>query len=116
MDLTHNHLTELPSSLQDLHHLGMTHLFVDLIFTKNNTLSITEIFYVRHNKLAKIPKLRNCTNLKELHLGNNCITEVTSEDIENIPNVRQLDLRDNKISSIPNEITGEDNYSHGILD
>jgi len=86
LDLTHNHLTELPSSLQDLHHL--------------------EIFYVRHNKLAKIPKLRNCTNLKELHLGNNCITEVTSEDIENIPNVRQLDLRDNKISSIPNEITG----------
>jgi len=86
LDLTHNKLTEVPPAMQDLHHL--------------------EILYVRHNRLNGIPVLRNCNNLKELHLGNNAIKELTVQDIENIPNVRSLDLRDNKISVIPDEIIG----------
>lgn len=41
---------------------------------------------------------------QEMHLGNNQLKEITFEDVDNIPNVTTLDLRDNKIASIPDEI------------
>jgi len=85
LELTNNQLTCLPDSMQGLSHL--------------------EILYLRHNRLASIPVLTNCINLKELHLGNNCITQLTTKDIENILNVRTLDLRDNKIIKIPEDVT-----------
>ena len=44
--------------------------------------------------------------MKELQLGNNRVEEISLQDIENIPNVKILDLRENKLKSLPEEITG----------
>ena len=70
-----------------------------------SNLIYLEILYLRHNKLTSIPVLTHCINLKELHLGNNRIVQLNIKDVENIINVRTLDLRDNKITKIPDEIT-----------
>ena len=35
--------------------------------------------------------------MKELHLGFNRIEELTDEDVENVPGIKLLDLRDNKV-------------------
>ncbi|XP_023214444.1 leucine-rich repeat-containing protein 40-like [Centruroides sculpturatus] len=43
--------------------------------------------------------------LQELHVGHNKITEIPSDLLETLLNVRTLDLRNNKISKIPDEIT-----------
>ena len=64
-----------------------------------------EILYLRNNKLSSIPALTNCINLKELHLGSNRIQGLQAQDVENIVNVRLLDLRENKIIQLPDEIT-----------
>lgn len=40
-----------------------------------------------------------------LHLGNNCVEEVTSESLSELPAVSILELRDNKISVLPEEIS-----------
>ena len=40
----------------------------------------------------------------ELHLGSNRITSLSPEQLDTILNVRMLDLRENKITKIPDEI------------
>ncbi len=84
LDLTSNELKTLPESMADLSKLERLHL--------------------RHNCLSSMPCLRNCNHLKEVHLGNNRLQEVTVQDVENMPNVCVLDLRDNKIAAIPDDI------------
>ena len=42
---------------------------------------------------------------QELHLGNNSLHGLTVEQLECIQQVSVLDLRDNKISRLPEEIT-----------
>ena len=83
LDLTNNNLTEIPSSLKDLSHLGElpTHILDNI-----NIPSGAEILYLRSNKLTSVPVLTSCVNLKELHLGNNRIqgktwTQLEEEDL-----------------------------------
>ncbi|XP_062589688.1 leucine-rich repeat-containing protein 40-like isoform X2 [Saccostrea cucullata] len=85
LDATHNQLTHLPGDLGNLLHL--------------------EELYLRHNRLSGIPLLQNCKNFKELHLGNNQMSSITSEHLQHLASVSVLDIRDNKISELPEEIT-----------
>ncbi|XP_067135342.1 leucine-rich repeat-containing protein 40-like [Centruroides vittatus] len=85
LELTNNNLAVLPETIGNLLHL--------------------EQLYVQHNDLAYLPLFSNCNNLKELHVGHNKITEIPSDVLETLLNVRTLDLRSNKISKIPDEIT-----------
>ena len=41
---------------------------------------------------------------QEIHAGYNSIQELSAEFVESIPGVKILDLRDNKISEIPDNI------------
>ena len=84
LDFSRNELERMPNSLSELGRL--------------------EIVDLRHNRLSAMPQLRNCLQLKELYIGNNILTELTSVDIKNIPNVKILELRDNKVALIPNEV------------
>ena len=54
--------------------------------------------------MTSIPALTHCVILKELHLGSNRITSLSPEQLDTILNVRMLDLRENKITKIPDEI------------
>ncbi|CAL4147450.1 unnamed protein product, partial [Meganyctiphanes norvegica] len=85
LDLTKNELEELPKSIGDLKKL--------------------EQLYLRHNRLKFLPPLHSCQALKELHLGNNLISEMTAEQLKFISGVSVLDLRDNKLEDLPDVIT-----------
>ncbi|XP_060073682.1 leucine-rich repeat-containing protein 40-like [Ylistrum balloti] len=84
-DLTHNDLGVLPDELGQLLYL--------------------EQLYVRHNHLADIPLLSQCNKLKELHLGNNRIQQITMDHLECLKSVTVLDLRDNQLAVLPEAIT-----------
>ena len=77
LDVTNNKLTEVPPALQDLGHLGNETMNINmsvLISTTENF--VTEVLYLRNNRLTKIPVLTHCLNLKELHLGSNKISGI----------------------------------------
>ncbi len=85
LELSHNNLSCLgDSALQDMHSL--------------------ERLYLQHNKLTAMPVLKNCLHLKEIYLGFNLIVELTDIDLEHMPNVKMIDLRENKIPVLPDEI------------
>lgn len=84
IDANHNELSSLPAELGTLTHL--------------------EQLYLRHNRLTHLPILTDCASLKELHVGNNQIVEITGEHVQHLPAISVLDLRDNKIAKLPDEI------------
>lgn len=85
LDCTHNQIHSLPDELGNCCHL--------------------EQLYLRHNRLTHLPVLHSCQALKELHLGNNALMGLTVEHLEHLQAVSVLDLRDNRISKLPEEIT-----------
>ncbi len=107
LNLSHNKLTALPSEvsfLRDLSTLELTGNSLEELPDSMCDLSKMECLYLRQNLLKKMPNLRNCSHLKEMHLGSNRLEIVTEEDVSNIPNVTTLDMRDNKITSVPDEL------------
>jgi Leucine-rich repeat (LRR) protein len=48
--------------------------------------------------MRALPQLRNCPNLKELHLGFNRIEELTDDTVEALPTLKLLDLKENKVT------------------
>ncbi|CAL1270712.1 unnamed protein product [Larinioides sclopetarius] len=84
LDLSKNKLKSLPALVEMLHHL--------------------EQLYIQHNNITELPLLTNCKSLKEIHAGFNSIEVLSTEFVETISNIKLLDLRDNKISEIPDNI------------
>jgi len=108
LNLSNNKLEDLPpeiSSMSGLTTLDLNNNKLKSIPESMKNLSHLEILYLRNNNISSLPALTHCTNLKELHLGSNCIKEISKEDIENILNVRTLDLRENKIDKISDDVT-----------
>lgn len=131
MDLSNNSLSELPSSVgncQSLRHLdlsqnalqqlppetGHLHALKDLNLSNNKfcelpkdlgRLSNLERLDCRHNQLTGVPILSSCQSLKELYLGNNKISSLNGESFSYIRSLSIFDFRDNRINSIPDEIT-----------
>ncbi|XP_071387242.1 leucine-rich repeat-containing protein 40 isoform X1 [Centroberyx affinis] len=107
LDLSHNMLTCLPDSLAKLASLK-------LLDCSNNQLtgvpvSISEMLaleqlFLRHNKLRLLPQLP-APNLKELYVGNNQIEDLEAEQLASLMAISLLELRDNKIKTLPEQIT-----------
>lgn len=81
----HNQLKFLPECMGDLRKL--------------------EFFYAQHNDIDKIPNLGGCKHLQELYISNNFINEISEDIFENLPSLKALDLRDNKIEIIPTKVS-----------
>uniref|UniRef100_A0A4W3GUE2 Leucine-rich repeat-containing protein 40 n=1 Tax=Callorhinchus milii TaxID=7868 RepID=A0A4W3GUE2_CALMI len=84
LDLTRNQLESVPPELAKMVSL--------------------EQLYLRHNKLRGLPELPSCQFLKELHVGNNQIEYLGPEHLKNLSAISVIELRDNKLKSLPDEI------------
>uniref|UniRef100_A0A8C6PPI4 Leucine-rich repeat protein SHOC-2 n=1 Tax=Nothobranchius furzeri TaxID=105023 RepID=A0A8C6PPI4_NOTFU len=126
LDLSNNRLKELPSSLScltnlqkvSLHHNkltslpeGVSHLRIldcssnqlfDIPASLSGMLSLEQL-YLRHNKLSRLPQL-HAPALKELYVGNNLIELLDTEQLASFTSISHLELRDNKIRTLPEQI------------
>lgn len=131
MDLSHNSLSNVPPSVGNcvsLRHLnlsqntleclppemGRLRALRDLNLSSNKfselpkdlgKLTYLERLDCRQNQLTCVPILTSCQSLKELYLGNNKISSLNGESFAFISSLSIFDFRDNKINSIPDEIT-----------
>uniref|UniRef100_A0AAR2IQF2 Leucine-rich repeat-containing protein 40 n=1 Tax=Pygocentrus nattereri TaxID=42514 RepID=A0AAR2IQF2_PYGNA len=85
LDCSRNHLESVPPVLAQMASL--------------------EQLYLRHNKLRFLPELPSCKTLKELHCGNNQIEELDAAHLKHLSALSVLELRDNKVKTLPEEVT-----------
>ncbi|XP_022700522.1 leucine-rich repeat-containing protein 40-like isoform X2 [Varroa jacobsoni] len=85
LDVSNNMLTELPEGLGRCSHL--------------------EQLIIRQNKLTSLPQFVRENHLKELCASFNAIEEFTPEHCETFVVLKILDLRGNKLQSVPEAIT-----------
>ncbi|KAM8888928.1 leucine-rich repeat-containing protein 40 isoform 1-T1 [Synchiropus picturatus] len=130
LDVSNNQLSVLPSSLGHLTCLQKLHLQhnklsclpeslvqltgVKVLDCSNNQITdippslskmkALEQLYLRHNKIHSLPQLP-APSLKEFYIGNNQIEQLESEQLSSLSVISVLELRDNKIKSLPDQIT-----------
>ncbi|XP_078656928.1 leucine-rich repeat-containing protein 40-like isoform X2 [Branchiostoma floridae x Branchiostoma belcheri] len=105
---SHNKLSSLPPEIGDLHNIRVLDLSnnqLENLPTDLGRLGKLEQLYIKYNKLSQFPNLKQCEQLKELHAGFNLIACLSAEHLKLLPGLILLDLRDNKLTSIPEEIT-----------
>ncbi|KFO09043.1 Leucine-rich repeat-containing protein 40, partial [Balearica regulorum gibbericeps] len=131
LDLSNNHLTDIPTSfallinlvrlnlacnqlknlpadisaMKSLRQLDCTKNYLETVPSKLATMASLEQLYLRKNKLRSLPDFPSCKLLKELHAGENQIEILNAENLKHLNSLSVLELRDNKIKSVPDEIT-----------
>ncbi|KAF4079311.1 hypothetical protein AMELA_G00191740 [Ameiurus melas] len=108
LNLSFNDLKSLPPAISGMKNLRM------LDCSRNQLESVPPVLaqmasleqlYLRHNKLCFLPELPSCKTLKELHCGNNQIQVLEADHLKHLSALSVLELRDNKVKSLPEEIT-----------
>ncbi|XP_066522057.1 leucine-rich repeat-containing protein 40 [Hoplias malabaricus] len=108
LNLSFNNLKSLPPAISEMKNLRM------LDCSRNQLESVPPVLaqmasleqlYLRHNKLHFLPELPSCRTLKELHCGNNQIEVLEAAHLKHLSSLSVLELRDNKVKSLPEEIT-----------
>ncbi|XP_053104552.1 leucine-rich repeat-containing protein 40 isoform X2 [Hemicordylus capensis] len=108
LNLACNQLKSLPaeiSSMKSLRQLDCTKNNLEAIPPELANMKSLEQLYLRRNKLCHLPVLPSCTFLKELHVGENQIEALSAEHLKHLNSLCVLELRDNKLKSLPDEIT-----------
>ncbi|NXQ82342.1 LRC40 protein, partial [Nyctibius grandis] len=131
LDLSNNHLTDIPTSfallinlvrlnlacnelknlpadisaMKSLKQLDCTKNYLETVPSQLATMASLEQLYLRKNKLRSLPEFPSCKLLKELHAGENQIEILNAENLKHLNSLSVLELRDNKIKSVPDEIT-----------
>ncbi|KAJ8376445.1 hypothetical protein SKAU_G00070250 [Synaphobranchus kaupii] len=107
LNLSYNNLKSLPvgiSSLRSLKLLDCTCNQLESVPPVLANMASLEQLYLRHNKLCCLPEFPSCRALKELHLGNNRIEVLGAEHLSHLSALSVLELRDNKVKSLPDDI------------
>uniref|UniRef100_A0A8C5REB6 Leucine-rich repeat-containing protein 40 n=1 Tax=Laticauda laticaudata TaxID=8630 RepID=A0A8C5REB6_LATLA len=108
LNLGSNQLRDLPkeiSAMKNLRQLDCTKNFLENIPPELGNMVSLEQLYLRRNKLCYLPDFHSCTYLKELHIGENQIEVLRAEQLKYLNSLCVLELRDNKLKSLPDEIT-----------
>ncbi|NWS20826.1 LRC40 protein, partial [Pachyramphus minor] len=108
LNLACNQLKDLPSDLsamRSLRQLDCTKNYLETVPSKLATMASLEQLYLRKNKLRSLPEFPSCKLLKELHAGENQIEILNAENLKHLNSLSVLELRDNKIKSVPEEIS-----------
>ncbi|XP_063795173.1 leucine-rich repeat-containing protein 40 isoform X1 [Pseudophryne corroboree] len=107
LNLSSNKLKALPaeiSNMKSLRQLDCTSNLLDDIPPSLAGMDSLQQLYLRQNKLTFLPELPNCKILKELHVGNNQINVLGPQHLTHLSSLVILELRDNKLKSLPEEI------------
>uniref|UniRef100_A0A8C6CU99 Leucine-rich repeat-containing protein 40 n=1 Tax=Moschus moschiferus TaxID=68415 RepID=A0A8C6CU99_MOSMO len=108
LNLSSNQLKSLPaelSGMKRLKHLDCNSNLLETIPPELASMESLELLYLRRNKLRFLPEFPSCKLLKELHVGENHIEILGAEHLKHLNSILVLDLRDNKLKSVPDEIT-----------
>ncbi|XP_039694496.1 leucine-rich repeat-containing protein 40 isoform X2 [Pteropus medius] len=108
LNLSSNQLKSLPaeiSGMKRLKHLDCNSNLLETIPPELAGMESLELLYLRRNKLRFLPEFPSCKLLKELHVGENQIEMLEAEHLKHLTSILVLDLRDNKLKSVPEEIT-----------
>ncbi|KAM9385341.1 leucine-rich repeat-containing protein 40 [Pholidichthys leucotaenia] len=107
VNLNHNKLTCLPHSLARLTKVKLldcsSNQLTDIPDSLSEMLALEQL-YLSHNKLRLLPRLL-APALKELYVGNNQIEHLETEQLSCLKTISLLELRDNKITMLPENIT-----------
>ncbi|XP_008844311.1 leucine-rich repeat-containing protein 40 isoform X2 [Nannospalax galili] len=107
LNLSSNQLKSLPteiSKMKRLKHLDCNSNLLETVPPELGLMESLELLYLRRNKLRALPEFLSCRILKELHVGENQIETLQAEHLQQLTAVLVLDLRDNKLKSVPEEI------------
>ncbi|XP_065073259.1 leucine-rich repeat-containing protein 40 isoform X2 [Ochlerotatus camptorhynchus] len=107
LTLNKNRLIELPNdivNLRNLHKMDLAKNDLKQLPPVMGELRKLECLYVQHNDVVELPDFTGCDALKEIHISNNFIKYIPADFCENLPQLKVLDLRDNKIEKLPDEI------------
>ncbi|KAH8382664.1 hypothetical protein KR009_004680 [Drosophila setifemur] len=105
--LPYNHIKELPPDLVNMRSLQKIDLMQnDLVGLPEDMglLRKLECLYLQHNDILELPDFEGTETLHELHASNNYIKTVPKSMCSNLPHLKILDLRDNKITQLPDEM------------
>ncbi|XP_041064478.1 leucine-rich repeat-containing protein 40 [Carcharodon carcharias] len=105
--LANNKLKSIPSDINKMKSLKLldtTHNELECVPPELAKMASLEQLYLRHNRLHHLPEFPSCKYLKELHVGNNQIEYLNSAHLKNLSAISVLELRDNKLKSLPDEI------------
>ncbi|XP_009948778.1 PREDICTED: leucine-rich repeat-containing protein 40, partial [Leptosomus discolor] len=108
LNLASNQLQNLPadiSAMKSLRQLDCSKNYLETVPAKLATMASLEQLYLRKNKLRSLPEFPSCMLLKELHAGENQIEILNAESLKHLNSLSVLELRDNKLKSVPDEIT-----------
>uniref|UniRef100_A0A4X1U8T1 Leucine-rich repeat protein SHOC-2 n=1 Tax=Sus scrofa TaxID=9823 RepID=A0A4X1U8T1_PIG len=108
LNISSNQLKSLPaeiSGMKRLKHLDCNSNLLETIPPELASMESLELLYLRRNKLRFLPEFPSCKLLKELHVGENQIEMLGAEHLKHLNSILVLDLRDNKLKSVPDEIT-----------
>ncbi|MEE6494810.1 hypothetical protein FKM82_001872 [Ascaphus truei] len=107
INLSNNKLKSLPaeiSQMKSLKQLDCTSNLLESVPAELAGMESLEQLYLRQNKLRYLPELPCCKLLKELHVGNNQIDTLGPQHLKHLSSISVLELRDNKLKSLPDEI------------
>uniref|UniRef100_U3KNH9 Leucine-rich repeat protein SHOC-2 n=1 Tax=Oryctolagus cuniculus TaxID=9986 RepID=U3KNH9_RABIT len=108
INLSSNHLKSLPaeiSRMKKLRHLDCSSNLLESIPPELAGMESLELLYLRRNKLRFLPEFPSCKLLKELHVGENQIEMLAADHLKHLSSILVLELRDNKLKSVPDEIS-----------
>lgn len=83
--------------------LNISHNAVSVLPPLEN-LKKLQCFYGQQNNFTEIPDFEGCEKLDELYLSNNKIMEMSKSFCGALPQLKILDLKNNKIENLPDEI------------
>ncbi|XP_029330888.1 leucine-rich repeat-containing protein 40 isoform X2 [Mus caroli] len=107
LNLSSNQLKDLPaeiSRMKRLKHLDCDANLLETVPPDVGSMESLELLYLRRNKLCVLPEFPSCRQLKELHLAENQIEKLGAEHLEHLQAILVLDLRGNKLRSVPEEM------------
>ncbi|KAJ6637501.1 Leucine-rich repeat-containing protein 40 [Pseudolycoriella hygida] len=107
LTLSHNKLKNLPDDMVNIRRLNTLDVMnndLEKLPANLGELRKLEFIYAQHNDIVELPTCNGCESLKEIHISNNFIKEVPADFCQNLPQLKVLDLRDNKIEKLCSEI------------